>query len=108
MFNSTDAAIEVFIAGPEHPDFTDAMSYLMEFGPADMKQGLRNAMQYALIDCGADIEPLGYDENGRPIYDLASVCIELGVDENEGRNIIAMLEAQHGNTLTEQLTAGSN
>lgn len=76
--------------------WSEAVEWLMLYGPPEMREMLGEASNYATSREFPTLKPSGFTEDGRPVYAVAEIASMLGLTEEEAAEIIAAKEEKHG------------
>lgn len=75
--------------------WSDAVKWLFLFGPAQIREMISQASSMATNEFFPDLSPIGYTEEGEPLYDIKKLAESLGMSEEEALAKMAELEAEH-------------
>ncbi len=76
--------------------WSDAVKWLMLFGPPQVKELLNQASSMATTKFFPELAPIGYTNEGQPLYDIKALAQSLGMSEEEALDKMAELEKEHG------------
>lgn len=75
--------------------WTEAVKWLMIYGPPEIKDLLLQASGMTMEECFPELKPQGYTDQGLPCYNLSDLASALGTTEEETFQKLAELEADH-------------
>lgn len=75
--------------------WSDAVKWLFLFGPPQIREMISQASSMATSEFFPDLSPIGYTEEGEPLYDIKKLAESLGMSEEEALAKMAELEAEH-------------
>ena len=76
--------------------WSEAVKWLMLYGPPEIKQLLDKAASTATNDCFPGLRARRFTRDGQPCYDIRELAESLGISEEEARAKITELENEHG------------
>ena len=76
--------------------WADAVKWLLLYGPPEIKKMISQASSMATGDLFPELTPIGYSDEGQPLYDIQALAQSLGISEEEAMEKIAELEKEHG------------
>ena len=75
--------------------WSEAVEWLILFGPEDIRQLLLQSSGTATHECFPDLQAKGYAPDGQPCYSVADMAKAMGIDEEEARKILLEKEKSH-------------
>lgn len=75
--------------------WAEAVEWLLIYGPPDIKEMLGLASSHATTESFPELQPKGYDADGRPCYSLSDLASSLQISEEEAARLLAEKEAKH-------------
>ncbi|MFZ5761117.1 MAG: hypothetical protein ACOY32_16000 [Thermodesulfobacteriota bacterium] len=93
--------LEMAMAVLENPTidsdtWSEAVEWLLVYGPAPIRALLSKASQTATRACYPELQPAGFTREGEPCYDLTAIADSLGIDEEEVQRKMTEKEEAHG------------
>lgn len=76
--------------------WSEAVKWLLLFGPPRVKEILGQASTYAFNKSFPELQAKGYSDEGQPYYDLKDFAEALGVAEDEVADSLAGLQFEEG------------
>ncbi|MEE4240691.1 MAG: hypothetical protein V2I36_04450 [Desulfopila sp.] len=76
--------------------WSDAVEWLLLFGPEEIKEVLLSASMYATVKQFPDLKTVGCTADGNPCYDVAEMARSLNIDIEEARQTLRRKESSHG------------
>lgn len=75
--------------------WAEAVKWLFLFGPPAVRELIGQASSMATSEFFPELSPIGYNEQGAPLYDIKKLAGSLGMSENEVLVRMAELEAEY-------------
>ena len=75
--------------------WSEAVKWLFLFGPPAIREMISHASSIATNEFFPELFPIGYTEQGEPLYDIKKLAESLGISEEEALETMAELEAEH-------------
>ncbi|HIJ90366.1 MAG: hypothetical protein OEV89_06320 [Desulfobulbaceae bacterium] len=75
--------------------WSEAVKWLLLFGPPPIREMISQASSMATGEFFPELAPIGYTEQGEPLYDIKKLAESLGMSEEEALAKMAELEAEH-------------
>jgi hypothetical protein len=75
--------------------WSEAVKWLFLFGPPAIREMISQASSMATGEFFPELAPIGYTEQGEPLYDIKKLAESLGMSEEEALAKMAELEAEH-------------
>ena len=84
--------------------WADAVKWLLLYGPPEIREMISQASSMATENFFPELTPIGYTDEGQPLYDVQALAKSLGISEEEAMDKIAELEKEYGikNIFAEQ------
>jgi hypothetical protein len=76
--------------------WSEAVKWLLLFGPPEIREMIEQASSQATSSFFPELTPVGYGEEGQPMYDIGELARSLGMDEEEALTRMRELEAESG------------
>ncbi len=76
--------------------WSEAVKWLLLYGPPEVRSMLQQASGHATTDCFPELTATGYTEDGQPCYDVKALAATLGISEAEVGQKINELQSAHG------------
>ncbi|HIJ79157.1 MAG: hypothetical protein OEY01_09090 [Desulfobulbaceae bacterium] len=76
--------------------WADAVKWLLLYGPPAIKEMISQASSMATENFFPELTPIGYNDEGEPLYDIQALAKSLGISEEEAMEKIAELEKKYG------------
>jgi len=94
---TVESAMEIL----EHPTvdskvWSEAVEWLLLYGPPEIKQMLQQASGYATSKEFPDLKAERFTGDGEPVYSIADVARALGISEQEAAQVISEKQQKHG------------
>ncbi len=75
--------------------WSEAVEWLMLYGPEEVRQILLNSAGTATNECFPDLKAKGYAADGQPCYSVDDLAKNLNISEDEARIMIQEKEKAH-------------
>jgi hypothetical protein len=75
--------------------WAEAVKWLFLFGPPAVREMISQASSMATGEFFPELTPIGYTDQGEPLYDIKKLAASLGMSEEEALAKMAELEAEH-------------
>ena len=75
--------------------WAEAVKWLFLFGPPEIREMISQASSMATGEFFPELAPIGYTDQGEPLYDIKKLAHSLGMSEEEALTKMAELEAEH-------------
>lgn len=76
--------------------WSEAVEWLLLFGPPEIRQLLGQASHTATSVCYPELKPTGYTPDGEPCYQIDDIANSLGISREEAIEKMTELEEIHG------------
>jgi len=96
--NEWDLSMALQVLHSENVDgkvWAEAVKWLFLFGPPAIREMISQASSVATSKFFPELFPLGYTDQGEPLYDIKKLALSLGISEEEALAKIVELEAEH-------------
>lgn len=96
--NEWDLSMALQVMHSENVDakiWADAVKWLFLFGPPAIREMISQASSAATGEFFPELSPIGYTEQGEPLYDVKKLAESLGMSEEEALTKMAELEREH-------------
>jgi hypothetical protein len=81
---SLEMALEVLASqSVEAGPWAEAATWLLLYGPPELRELLDEAANNAFAHCFPGVRPQGYDQTGKPYYDLHQLAVAQGISSEE-------------------------
>jgi hypothetical protein len=75
--------------------WSEAVKWLFLFGPPAIREMISQASSMATGEFFPELAPIGYTDQGEPLYDIKKLAESLGMSEEEALAKMEELEAEH-------------
>jgi len=75
--------------------WAEAVKWLFLFGPPAVREMISQASSMATGEFFPELSPIGYTDEGAPLYDIKKLAATLGMSEEETLAKMEELEAEH-------------
>lgn len=75
--------------------WAEAVKWLSLYGPPAIREMISQASSMATDKFFPELFPVGYTDQGEPLYDIKQLALSLGISEEEALRKMAKLEAEH-------------
>lgn len=76
--------------------WSEAVEWLLLFGPSHIKELLTQASETAAQSCFPELTATSFSPDGQPLYDISQLAKALGISEEETKQRLQEKEQQQG------------
>lgn len=76
--------------------WSEAVKWLFLFGPPEIREMISLASSQATSSFFPELAPVGYNDEGQPMYNIKELARSLGMDEEEALEKMRELESETG------------